>query len=236
MGKKRVNKVINIHEAKNQALQYKRSQTIDIIPRNSAQEIYVDALHDDNNRIIFAIGPAGTGKTMLAVLRAVKALRNKEVSRIVITRPAVAVDGENHGFLPGDINQKMEPWVLPILDVFNEFWSPKEVQQMINDKVIELSPLMYMRGRTFKDSIIVFDEAQNSSPEQMKMILTRLGTNTNIIITGDPDQTDHKKQNGLKDIQNRINNFSPGICMCTFTRDHIERDEIVKTVLNLYGE
>jgi len=235
LGKKRANKVIHLHEAKNNALQYKRAQAVDIIPRNSAQENYVDALHDPDNRIIFAIGPAGTGKTMLAVLRAIKALRNKEVSRIVVTRPAVSVD-EQHGFLPGDLNKKMEPWTRPIFDVMEEYWSPKEIQQMVEERIIEISPLAYMRGRTFKECFIVADEMQNATPDQMKMLLTRVGTNTLMSVTGDLEQHDRGfEKNGLKDFLEKIKQKQGnGIAMCTFNKSHIERDQIVAEVLSIY--
>lgn len=237
MSKKKANKrvVHNIEEARNNVVSYKRNQTVDIIPRNTAQEYYVDELHDYNNRIIFAIGPAGTGKTMLAVLRAIKALRNKEVSRIVVTRPSVAVAGENHGFLPGDLTKKMEPWCLPVLDIFNEYWSPREIQQMIDDKILEFSPLMYMRGRTFKDTYIIFDEAQNSTKEQMKMLLTRIGEGTTLLVTGDPEQSDLSDNNGLADVTTRMDGMAPqGMPICLFDQTHVERDPIVRTVLKLY--
>jgi phosphate starvation-inducible PhoH-like protein len=232
---KQQQQVINLSEARDDALKYKRSKQVTIIPKNTAQEEYVTQLADYNTRITFAIGPAGTGKTMLAVLQAINSLKNGDVSRIVITRPAVGVENENHGFLPGTLEEKMAPWVRPIMDVFEEYWSPKEIQAMIEERIVEISPLMYMRGRTFKDCYIVADEMQNATPEQMKMLLTRIGGGTRVSVTGDLDQTDHKKMNGLHDVTKRIKaKSSRAISICEFQACHVERDEIVKEVLSLY--
>jgi phosphate starvation-inducible protein PhoH and related proteins len=156
---------------------YKR---VELLPRNIAQETYVDALLE--KRMVFAVGPAGTGKTLLAVLRAIKALREGEVTKIILTRPAVSVD-EKHGFLPGDLNEKMAPWVLPIFDVFEEYYGLTESQKMLAEGVIEIAPLGFMRGRTFKNAYVIADEMQNATPDQTKMLLTRIGEGTNMVIT-----------------------------------------------------
>lgn len=236
--KQRANKqVIDFKEAKSEALTYKRKTEVNIIPKNTAQEEYVEYLSDYNKRIIFALGAAGTGKTMLAVLRAVKALKDREISRIVITRPAVSVD-EQHGFLPGDLNEKMAPWTRPIFDILEEFWSPMEISAMIADRVIEIAPLAYMRGRTFKRCYIIADEMQNSTPEQMKMLLTRLGGGTYLAVTGDGTQHDRGYEaNGIADFLDRIDGELPlSIAKVTFQKKHCERDHVVEDVLSFYPE
>ena len=162
--------VINI----DQRLQEKRKR-VQIYPKNLNQETYLLKLNDPSKMIIFAIGPAGTGKTMLAVQWAIDQLKYGESDKIVITRPAVSVD-EQHGFLPGDLQQKMEPWTKPIMDVFAENYSAKEIETMIREGVIETSPLAYMRGRTFKNAVIIADEMQNATPSQMKMLFNEIRT------------------------------------------------------------
>ena len=148
-------------------LQEYRRKKLQILPRNLHQEDLLDCLNDSNKHIVFATGPAGTGKTMLAVQTGIKKLEDGEVEKIVITRPAVSVD-EQHGFLPGDLKQKMEPWTRPIFDFLEDYYKPKQVLQMVENKTIEISPLAYMRGRTFKNSWIIADEMQNATQEQTK--------------------------------------------------------------------
>lgn len=211
---------------------YKR---VEMIPRNTAQETYVDALLE--KRMVFAVGPAGTGKTLLAVLRAIKALREGDISRIVLTRPAVSVD-EKHGFLPGDLNAKMEPWTRPIFDVFEEYYGLQETKRMLEEGTIEIAPLGFMRGRTFKNSYIIADEMQNATPDQTKMLLTRIGENSSMVITGDLKQHDRGfDKNGLKDFLERLAaRNSRSMAVCTFRREHVERDPLVAEVLGIYGE
>ena len=210
---------------------YKR---VELIPRNIAQENYVEAL--SSKRVVFAVGPAGTGKTLLAVLQAIKALREGEINKIILTRPAVSVD-EKHGFLPGDLNAKMEPWTRPIFDVFEEYYGLPETKRMLDDGIIEIAPLGFMRGRTFKHSYVIVDEAQNTTVDQMKMVLTRIGENTSMIITGDLKQHDRGfDRNGLEDFLKRLPERDKTIAVCRFTRDHVERDPIVGRILELYGE
>jgi phosphate starvation-inducible PhoH-like protein len=208
---------------------------VEMLPRNTAQETYVDALLD--KRMVFAVGPAGTGKTLLAVLRAIKALRENEVSRIIITRPAVSVD-EKHGFLPGDLNAKMEPWTRPIFDVFEEYYGVQETKRMLEDGIIEIAPLGFMRGRTFKYSYIIADEMQNATPDQTKMLLTRIGEGSSMVLTGDLRQHDRGfDRNGLKDFLERFaETRKESMAVCTFGRQHIERDPLVAEVLEIYGE
>jgi phosphate starvation-inducible PhoH-like protein len=210
---------------------------VEMIPRNTAQESYIDQLFDESKRIVFAIGPAGTGKSYLGTLRAIKALKDREIEKIIVVRPAVAAEGENHGFLPGDLNQKLSPWLQPLIDIFEEHYGKQNFQGMINDGTVEFASLMYLRGRSFKNSAIILDEAQNSLPSQMKLLLTRLGENTRAFVTGDLDQTDHRKENGLSDFIKRLKQVNSSMIGITeFERKHIERDPIVAEVLRIYGD
>jgi len=214
-------------------------KTVTLIPKSVNQEEYIELLTDNSKSIVFATGPAGTGKTMLAVLAGIKAYKEGEVKKIVLTRPAVGVDDEQHGFLPGDINAKMEPWTRPLFDVFHEHYSPKEVARMLEEQTIEISPLAFQRGRTFKDCWIVFDEAQNSTVNQMKMILTRLGEGTKIVVTGDLNQTDRqfKVNNGLTDIVAKIKlSKSDVFGLAGFSTRDVQRSRAVSEVLKIYGE
>jgi phosphate starvation-inducible PhoH-like protein len=208
---------------------------VELLPRNTAQETYVEALLE--KRMVFAVGPAGTGKTLLAVLRAIQALRSQEVTKIILTRPAVSVD-EKHGFLPGTLNEKMEPWTRPIFDVFEEYYGLQETARMLEDGTIEIAPLGFMRGRTFKNAYIIADEMQNATPDQMKMLLTRIGENSSMVLTGDLKQHDRGfSQNGLKDFLERLVGYrKDSMQVCKFGREHIERDPLVADVLEIYGE
>jgi len=206
------------------------------LPRNVHQEDYIELLNDPQKSIVFATGPAGTGKTMLAVQMGISKFESGEVSKIVVTRPAVSVD-EQHGFLPGDLKDKMAPWTRPIFDVLEEHWQPKQVERMIENKEIEIAPLAYMRGRTFKECWIVADEMQNATPEQMKMLLTRIGTSSRIIVTGDLAQHDRGFQNnGLKDFTQRLKENHSTIGCVHFTKKDVERHPAVVDVLSIYGE
>ncbi len=211
---------------------YKR---VELLPRNTAQEAYVEELL--TKRMVFAVGPAGTGKTLLAVIRAIQALRANEIDKVIITRPAVSVD-EKHGFLPGDLNAKMEPWTRPIFDVFEEYYGLLETKKMLEEGVIEIAPLGFMRGRTFKYSYIIADEMQNATPDQMKMLLTRIGVGSSMVLTGDLKQHDRGfDKNGLKDFLDRfVTTKKKSMAVCKFGREHIERDPLVADVLEIYGE
>ena len=216
----------------------KRKNLIQLVPKSLNQEKYVDLLENEQRLIVFASGPAGTGKTMLAVLAALKAFRAGECSRIIITRPAVGVDDEQHGFLPGTLDQKMAPWTRPIFDIIEEYYRPQEVARLLEEKYIEIAPLAYMRGRTFKNSWIIADEMQNATPSQMKMLLTRLGENSKMVVTGDTQQADRRaKDNGLLDFQSLITNFkSRYIAGVEFAVTDVRRHPAVAEVLKLYGE
>ena len=219
--------------------QAKKQKDVQLNGRNPNQKSYIDKLLNPHNTIIFATGPAGTGKTMLAVLAAVKALKENTCDRLIITRPAVGVDDEKHGFLPGDINQKMEPWTKPIFDVMREYYNAKQIQTMITEGVIEISPLAFMRGRTFKNAFIIADEMQNATPNQMKMLLTRIGDESRMVVTGDIAQTDRKEyENGLLDFQKLFARYSDSeyINMCSFEHQDIERHPAVAEVLDMYGD
>jgi phosphate starvation-inducible protein PhoH and related proteins len=216
-----------------------RKKQVVLVPRNLNQETYIEKLLNPSNVIVFGIGPAGTGKTMLAVLAAIKEYKEGTVDRIVVTRPAVGVDDEKHGFLPGDLNSKMEPWTRPIFDVIQEYYSPNEVKKMLEEGVIEISPLAFMRGRTFKKAYIIADEMQNATPNQMKMLLTRIGDDSRMVVTGDVQQTDRREaQNGLIDFGRLFEQFanSQFIRMVNFTHGDIERHPAVSEVLSIYGD
>jgi phosphate starvation-inducible PhoH-like protein len=224
--------VVNIH----QRLDEKRKR-VQIYPKNLSQESYLLKLNDSNKMIVFAIGPAGTGKTMLAVQWAIDQLKYGDADKIVITRPAVSVD-EQHGFLPGDLNQKMEPWTKPIMDVFAENYNAREITNMITEGVIETSPLAYMRGRTFKNAVVIADEMQNATPSQMKMLLTRLGQHSKMVVTGDLQQADRPSNNGLLEFLQKFNDFKNNryVDVCHFTVGDVERHEAVKEILAIYGD
>jgi phosphate starvation-inducible PhoH-like protein len=224
--------VINIDPRFNQ-----KRKRVQIYPKNLNQETYLLKLNDPQKMIVFAIGPAGTGKTLLAVQWAIDQLTYGGIKKIVITRPAVSVD-EQHGFLPGDLNQKMEPWTKPIMDVFAENYTAREIENMIKEGVIEVSPLAYMRGRTFKDAIIIADEMQNATPSQMKMLLTRLGQGSQMVVTGDLQQADRPSNNGLLEFLGLFNDFKNHryVDVCHFSLRDVERHEAVKEVLSIYGD
>lgn len=206
-----------------------------IAPKNQAQDEYVKHLYDQDKKIIFAVGPAGTGKTFLAVLKAIEELKAGKIKKIVITRPAVSVD-EKHGYLPGDINDKMQPWIMPVLDTLNEEWGARCVRKMMEDGIIEVCPLAFMRGRNFRDCFVLADEMQNSTPSQILMCMTRLAENSRMVITGDLDQHDRGfDTNGLSDFFEKTQNHKlESIAVVKFGREHVERSKIVQEVLDIY--
>ena len=214
----------------------KKTRNVEILPRNRSQETYILELMDSSKDIIFGIGPAGTGKTMLACQVGVKAFLDGEVDKIIVTRPAVSAD-EDLGFLPGTLEEKMAPWTRPIFDVLREYFYANEIEGMIKEGVIEISPLAYMRGRTFKDAYIIADEMQNATPNQMKMLLTRIGSGSKMVVTGDLAQADRLKDNGLLDFVNQLKEHeSSRITAVYFKQGDIERHEAVKEVLQVYGD
>ena len=241
MGAKRAKRPSNINNTSNNVVKInnylpKKTRTVDILPRNRSQENYVLQLLDPGKNIVFGIGPAGTGKTMLACQVGVKLFLEGQIDRIVVTRPAVSAD-EDLGFLPGTLEEKMAPWTRPIFDVFREYFYANEIESMIAEGVIEISPLAYMRGRTFKDAFIIADEMQNATPNQMKMLLTRIGTGSKMVVTGDLAQADRLKDNGLIDFTNQLRDFeAKRIEVVSFGHHDIERHEAVKEVLQVYGD
>jgi len=215
----------------------KLKKPIELIPKTTNQEKYILSLLDDETDIVVVSGPAGTGKTYLGMLAAIKAMRNGSCEHIILTRPAVGVDDEKHGFLPGDLNSKMEPWTRPLLDVLKEHYSVKEVQYMLEEQIIEIAPLAFCRGRTFKNSFIILDEAQNATPSQMKMLLTRIGVGSKIVVTGDTDQADRKKEmNGLLDLISKLSkNDISRISLCEFDHRDIQRHPLIDVILKMYS-
>ncbi len=205
-------------------------------PKNGSQRDYSNLLNQKSKKIVVATGPAGTGKTMFATEMGVKYFLNGTYEKLIFTRPSVSVD-EDLGYLPGTLEDKMAPWVRPIYDILHAFISPKEVLTLMEEKIIEISPLGFMRGRTFKNCWIVADEMQNSTVAQMKMLLTRLGENSRLIITGDLEQHDRPNEmNGLEDFLNKFKGRrSSSITSVEFDRSDIQREEVVKEVLEIYG-
>jgi len=217
--------------------QQQKRPRIYLYPKNLSQENYLLKLNDPQKMIVFATGPAGTGKTMLAVQWAIDQLKYGDATKIIVTRPAVSVD-EEHGFLPGDLNEKMAPWTRPIFDVIAENYNAKEIEHMVAEGIIETSHLAYMRGRTFKNAVVIADEMQNTTPSQMKMLLTRLGQGSKMVVTGDLQQADRPSNNGLLEFLKLYNNFEDHryVDICHFTVGDVERHEAVKEILAIYGD
>jgi phosphate starvation-inducible PhoH-like protein len=221
-------------------------------PKTANQKTYCGCLSDPNASIVLGVGPAGTGKTLFACITAIQMLRRGEIHKIVLTRPVVAVE-EELGFLPGNMVMKMDPWTRPIFDVFLEYYAQKDVDAMVQSGTIEISPLAYMRGRTFKRAFIIADEMQNSSPNQMLMLITRIGEGSKMVITGDLKQSDRLGENGLNEFMNKIGRHRVigsnstdrhgrgvisvgGIRAVELLTQDVERSAIVKQVLSLYDE
>ena len=216
------------------------------IPKTINQQKYVDYLNNQTYKLVVAIGPAGTGKTLFACNQAIQELKTGNINKIIVTRPIVPVE-EDLGFLPGTINKKMDPWIRPIFDLFLEKYSQKEIDNMIQTGVIEISPLAYMRGRTFKNCFIIADEMQNSSPNQMLMLITRIGLESRMVVTGDLNQSDKGTKSGLLDFIQKLSFYQklPNdetslktnlIQLIEFENKDIERSEIVSTILNIYDK
>jgi phosphate starvation-inducible PhoH-like protein len=211
---------------------------VSLIPKSRNQERLVLALFDSTQHIVVAHGPAGTGKTYIAMLAAIKMLKEGSAEKIILTRPAVGVDDEKHGFLPGDLNSKMEPWTRPLLDVLREYYNSKDLTRMLDEQIVEISPLAYMRGRTFKNAVVIADEMQNATPSQMKMLLTRIGENSKVVVTGDVEQTDRTaKNNGLLDLVDRLTAQGyQGLSSVRMEKKDIQRHPIIDTVLEIYKD
>jgi phosphate starvation-inducible PhoH-like protein len=204
-------------------------------PRNESQKKFLSCLKKSDYKIVIASGPAGTGKTLFGIEQGIKNYINGNYEKLIFTRPVVSVD-EDIGYLPGTLEDKMAPWIRPIFDILYNFMSPKEVESLIAEKIIEISPLGFMRGRTFKNCWIIADEMQNSTVSQMKMLLTRIGENSRLIITGDCEQHDRKDEiNGLEDFLNKLKGRrSDSISSIEFDKCDIERENVVKEVLEIY--
>lgn len=207
--------------------------------KTEMQKNYYRDINNDELKIVIGTGPAGTGKTLFPTQHVAKLLKETDM-KIVFTRPLISVD-EELGYLPGDINQKMDPWIIPIFDVLREFYTQKEINFFIAAKRIEIVPLAFMRGRTFKNTFVIGDELQNTSNRQLLMLLTRLGENSKMVITGDVNQCDNN-ENGLMNLLNKIQNYclnitelrEKGIALNKFTVDDIQRSPIIETILDIY--
>lgn len=202
-----------------------------IRPKTLGQKAYVDAI--DENTIVFGIGPAGTGKTYLAMAKAVQALQRKEVSRIILTRPAVEA-GERLGYLPGSLTDKIDPYLRPLYDALNEMMDPEVVPKLLAAGTIEVAPLAYMRGRTLNEAFIVLDEAQNTTPEQMKMFLTRLGHGSKMVVTGDITQIDLPVGSSGLQMVTRVLDDIDEIFFAVLTSDDVVRHNLVGRIVDAY--
>lgn len=234
--KKRFTSNVNVIDFQTHQPTFQKKHRVTLLPRNQHQERYLQQLQDDSKNIVFAIGPAGTGKTLLAVQAGIKMYQEGVIDKIIVTRPAVSVD-EDIGFLPGTLNEKMAPWTRPIFDVLGEYYQKKDIENMLNEGTIEISPLAYMRGRTFKNAYVIADEMQNATQNQMKMLLTRLGEGSKMVVTGDLAQADRIKDNGLVDFCTLISNHPKllHITVVHFDNRDIERHDAVREVLEVYG-
>ena len=204
-----------------------------IRPKTLNQKTYVDAI--DTNTVIFGIGPAGTGKTYLAMAKAVKALQQKEVSRIILTRPAVEA-GERLGFLPGTLSDKIDPYLRPLYDALHDMMDPESIPRLMAAGTIEVAPLAYMRGRTLNDAFIILDEAQNTTPEQMKMFLTRLGFGSKMVVTGDVTQVDlpFGTRSGLRIVEEILQGIE-GVSFSVLDAADVVRHRLVGDIVNAYS-
>jgi len=203
-----------------------------IRPKTLNQKRYVDAI--DNNTVVFGIGPAGTGKTYLAVAKAVQALQAKQITRIVLTRPAVEA-GERLGFLPGTLSEKIDPYLRPLYDALHDMIDPESIPRLITTGTIEIAPLAYMRGRTLNDAFVILDEAQNTSAEQMKMFLTRLGFGSTMVVTGDITQVDLPggTQSGLRVVSEILEGIDD-VAFCRLTSHDVVRHKLVGRIVEAY--
>ena len=226
-------------EVENHAVSQARGETIchttngkPVAPKTLGQKQYVDAIRD--NMIVFGIGPAGTGKTYLAMAMAITAFKNEEVSRIILTRPAIEA-GEKLGFLPGDLQSKVDPYLRPLYDALYQIMGAESFQRNMEKGLIEVAPLAYMRGRTLDNAFIILDEAQNTTPAQMKMFLTRIGFGSKAVITGDATQKDlpNGAKSGLDEAMKVLKNIED-IKLCNLTSQDVVRHPLVQKIVNAY--
>jgi phosphate starvation-inducible PhoH-like protein len=208
-----------------------------LVPKTPGQLRYVEALRNYQKPIVVATGPAGSGKTLFACQEAVERLGRRQVDRVILTRPLVAAD-EELGYLPGTLERKMDPWTRPMFDILGNYFSNSRIKQLVKDKVIEIAPLAYMRGRTFDDCFVVADEMQNTTPNQMKMLLTRIGEGSKMVVTGDLEQCDLRDGiGGLSDLFPRMEDgVLEYIEHVILEADDIQRHPAVKEVLGLYED
>ena len=203
-------------------------------PRTLTQRAYVMSLDSSKVPVVVGVGPAGTGKTLFACHVGAQRLREGDVRRIVMTRPAVSVD-EQHGFLPGKLENKMDPWVRPMVDILSNYYSRKQIDELMYERIIEICPLAYMRGRTFDGAWVLADEMQNSTPNQMRMVLTRIGQGSKMVVTGDTDQHDRGfEENGLADLLGRVDPDDELIHVVRFGNADIQRNKVIRKILSLY--
>ena len=226
----------------------KKSKVKSLAPNYRAktenQSDYIKALKNEDYPLVFGLGPAGCGKTLFACVSAIHELNKGNINKIILTRPVVPVEEEDLGFLPGNLIRKMDPWTRPIFDIFLEFYQQREIEAMLHSGVIEISPLAYMRGRTFKRSFIIADEMQNSTPNQMMMLTTRIGERSKMVVTGDLKQSDKLQHNGLLDFSKKFKTYktwggeqsvSTGIHVVTMNETDVQRSPIVNEILRIYN-
>ena len=210
--------------------------TTSMIRLTAMQQHYLTVLRNPAHSLVVCTGPAGTGKTMLACKTGLEQLAEKQVDHLVITKPLVSVEGEDLGFLPGNIRSKMSPWIESYMDIFKEYYSMKQLEDMIKKDVIKLAPLAYCRGNTYTNSFVICDESQNTTPKQMKMLLTRLGQKSKMVIVGDMDQQDHHGLSGLYDFTSRYTGGNDEIAMIRLSEADVCRSSLVQYILKLYKD
>ena len=200
------------------------------------QTVYSSLLHNPQKSLIVCVGPAGTGKTTVVCRHAMEQLKERKIDRLVITKPLVAVEGEDMGFLPGNIRSKMSPWIESYMDLFKEYYTANQIEDMLKKETIRLSPLAYCRGLTFTNSLVICDEAQNTSPAQMKMLLTRIGSSCKMVVIGDLDQQDRVGDSGLSDFLERYSRKEENaeVAIVKLDDHDVCRSKIVKFILSMY--
>jgi phosphate starvation-inducible PhoH-like protein len=209
--------------------------TVPFLKLTSMQKYYVSLLKDPMKSLVVCTGPAGTGKTLFACKTALEQLQEKKIQQIVITKPLVSVEGEELGFLPGNMRSKMSPWIESYLDIFKEYYSKNQLEDMMKKEIIKLAPLAYCRGNTYSDSFVICDETQNTTPRQLKMLLTRLGENSKMVLIGDHEQQDNHGVSGLLDFTERLEGKThEEIASVQLSEKDVCRSSLVKYILTLY--